>query len=103
MRTVRLSRTFNDQLVELISFGEVRFGRQVAEQKTSAVFDTIERILRDRPAIKQRHAELGLVVYRISSTPFIVLYDYDERELRVFFILHIHADLDRIDPASVQW
>ena len=44
---------------------------------------------------------LGLTVYPISKTPFVVLYDYDDAELRVHFLLPVRAD--RRDPASAEW
>jgi len=32
-----------------------------------------------------------------------VIYDFDDTELRVFFIVHGHADRACIDPAGVEW
>jgi len=80
-RAVRLSKTFNDQLVEQIDYGERRFGTRVAEEKKERVLATIEMVLAHYPAIKHPHPRLGLVVYPVYDTPFIILYDYDDREL----------------------
>lgn len=102
-RTVRFSKTFNDQLVELLDWGAQRFGERVAEDKRQRVYSTIEGLLVTFPAIKKRHPELGLVLYPITGTPFVVLYDYDEQELRVHFIMHAHADRADLDPASADW
>jgi len=102
-RAVRLSRTFNDQLVELIDFGAQRFGRRVAEQKKEKVFATIEGLLAQTPAAKHPHPTLGLVVYPITDTPFIVLDDFTETELRVHFDFHKSASLDELDPGSAAW
>jgi len=32
-----------------------------------------------------------------------VIYDFDDTELRVFFVVHGHTDRARIDPAGVEW
>ena len=102
-RAVRLSKTFNDQPIEQIDYGEQRFGRRVAEEKKERVLATIEGLLARVPALKRPHPALGLVVYPISDTPFIVLYDYDDDELRVHFIFRAGASLDDLDPASAEW
>jgi plasmid stabilization system protein ParE len=102
-RTVRFSKTFNDQFVELLDWGARHFGERVAENKQQRVYATIEGLLATFPAIKQQHPELGLVIYPITGTPFVVLYDYDEHELRVHFIMHGQADLADLDPSSAIW
>lgn len=53
-RAITLSKTFNDQLVQQIDFGEQRFGTRVAEDKKERVLATIENILADNPAINAR-------------------------------------------------
>ena len=103
MRTVRLSLTFNDQFNELLDQGEHSFGIAVAEQKKNAVYTTIERFLARYPNSKQRNPIHGLCAYPISKTPFVVLYDFDDSELRVHFIVHKHADLRDLDPSTVEW
>jgi predicted transcriptional regulator len=103
MRTLKLSKTFNDQLIDNIALGERRFGKQTAEQKKEKVPDIIETLLLHNPAIKGRYANLGLVVYPISNTPFFVLYDYDDHELRVHFVFIKGKPMDDIDPATAEW
>ena len=73
LRAIKLSKTFNDQLVQQIELGEQCFGTRVAEEKKGAVLATIENLLADNPAIKRPHEALGLVVYPISETPFFIL------------------------------
>ena len=102
-RAVKLSKTFNDQLVGQIDFGERRFGRRVAEQKKEKVLATIEGLLARTPAVKRPHPTLGLVVYPVTDTPFMVLYDFTETELRVHFVLHKSASLEDLDPNSAEW
>jgi hypothetical protein len=33
----------------------------------------------------------------------VVLYDYDDAELRVHFIVHKNASLDDLGPGSAEW
>ena len=102
-RAVKLSKTFNDQLIDQIDFGERRFGRRVAEQKKEKVLATIEGLLASTPGVKRPHPTLGLVVYPVTDTPFMVLYDFTETELRVHFVLHTSASLEDLDPKSAEW
>ena len=71
-RTVRFSQTFNDQLIELLDWGERHFGERVAENKRQRVYATVEGLLATFPAIKQPHPELGLVAYPVTGTPFVL-------------------------------
>ena len=103
MRSVRLSRTFSDQLTEYIDAGERALGATVANSKKSIVYSTIRNILANNPGIKRPDPTLGLVVYPISKTPFFVVYDYDDTELRVHFIFINGKPLGAIDPKSVEW
>jgi plasmid stabilization system protein ParE len=99
----RFPWTFNDQLIDQIDFGERRFGRRVAEQKKEKVLATIEGLLARTPAVTRPHPTLGLVVYPVTDTPFMVLYDFTETELRVHFVLHKRASLEDLDPNSAEW
>lgn len=103
LRSVRLSKTFNDQLIELIDHGELEFGRRVAEQKKELLLATIENLLARSPGLKRPHEKLGSTVYPISRTPFSVLYDYDDEELRLHFVFRTGASFDDLDPASAEW
>ena len=103
MRTVRFSLTFNDQFNELLEQGEHRFGIAVVEQKKDIVYTTIERFLARHPNAKRPDPTHGLCAYPISKTPLVVLYDFDDSELRLHFIFHKHADLRDLNPATVEW
>jgi plasmid stabilization system protein ParE len=103
MRAVRYSKTFNDQLVDLIEFGERRFGRRLAATKQQLVYSTAEHYLAYFPGVKRPDRSLGLTVYPIDKTPFVILYDYDDTELRVHFVFHKSADLADLDSASAEW
>lgn len=102
MRAIRLSKTYYDQLADYLDAGEVKFGRAVAEEKRAKVVQAIRR-LAEAPAIKRRHPELGLVIYPVTGTPFFLVYDYDEKELRVLFIFIKGKPTETIDPTDVEW
>ena len=103
MRTVKLSQTFHDQLNELLDQGEQRFGLAVIEQKKAIVYATIRQHIVFFPASRLRDPDLGLHFYPVSKTPFVLVYDYDDAELRIHFVLHKRADRSRIDTTDIQW
>ena len=55
------------------------------------------------PETKKPSKNHGLRLYPISRTPFIVLYDFDDVELRIHFVFHARADLRSLDPTTVVW
>jgi hypothetical protein len=71
--------------------------------KQGRLYDTIDNHLVHFPRTAKFDSRLGLYVYSVSQTPFVVLYDFDDDEPRVHFVLHARADRRRIDPASVIW
>jgi plasmid stabilization system protein ParE len=103
MRVVKLSKTFNDQLIDYIEFGERQFGAGIAEAKKQRVLSTIRDVLAANPTIKRRHPQLGLVVYPITDTPFFILYDYDAKELRVHFVFIKGKPLSEIESGDAEW
>lgn len=103
MRAVRLSITFNDQLNELLAQGEARFGQAVADEKRRKVYSTIRTFLARHPNTKRPQRRLRLVDYPIDDTPFMVLYDFDDAQLRVHFVFHRRASLRNLDPRSAEW
>lgn len=103
MRTVRFSKTFANAFDAHIADGEQEFGPDVARQKRRIVTSTITGFLARHPETKQIHPSLGLVVYPIAKTPFFILYDFDDAELRVHFVFIKGKPLNDIDPASVEW
>ena len=102
MRQVRYSTTFIHQLNTLLAQGEAKFGARVADQKRELVYDTIDHFLARFPK-KPRDPDIDLYTHAITGTPFVVIYDFDDTELRVFFIVHGRTDRARIDPAGVEW
>jgi len=102
MRQVRYSTTFIHQLNMLLAQGEAKFGARVVDEKRDLVYDTIDHFIAQFPR-KPRDPDLDLCTHVIASTPFVVIYDFDDTELRVYFIVHGHADRSRIDPNDVEW
>ena len=103
MRAIRLSRTFVDQLNELLDQGEQRFGRAIIEEKKALVYATIRKHIAYFPASRMHDPGSGLSAYPVSKTPFVLLYDYDDAELRIHFVLHKRADRNRVDPTDIEW
>jgi plasmid stabilization system protein ParE len=103
MRSVRYSKTFNDQLADLIEYGERRYGQAIAEAKQELVFSTVESYLSHFPGAKRADESLGLTVHSVPKTPFMILFDYDDTELRVHFVFYKSADMTELDPGSVEW
>ena len=103
MRRVVRSRTYVAQLKELLDQGIERFGIAVVEQKLALIDRTLEIFLAQHPKAKPPHPTLGLRVYPISGTPFLVLYDFTETDLRTHFIFHKNASLEDLDPGSAEW
>lgn len=103
MRTLRFSRTFERAFDDLLAQGEPRFGAELVARKRGIVLTTIATFLAAHPNAKMPHPRLGLVVYPISRTPFVVLYDFDDDELRLHFIFHKHASLEDLDGTAAEW
>jgi hypothetical protein len=88
MRYVRYSKTFTDQLHALLAQGRRKFSARVVSEKRTLVYDTIDDHLAHFPATGIPEKKLGLFSYTISKTPFLLLYDFDDNELRLHFIVH---------------
>ncbi len=103
MRRVVRSRTYVAQLKDLLDQGIERFGTAVVEQKLAQVDHTLEVFLSRHPKAKRPDRRFALRVYPITDTPFMVLYDFTETELRAHFIFHKSASLEDLDPNSAEW
>ncbi len=102
MRRVRFSKTFRDQLDELITQGYPKVGERVVTEKRDLVLRAITDYLASHPG-RPRDAQHGLWVYSVSKTPFVLIYDFDDDELRMLFIFHGRDDLGRVDSITVEW
>ncbi len=102
MRSVRLSATFGGQLEELLAQGEPKFGAAVVEAKKQLVRAAIVNHLAAFPGTGRLEPEHGLYIWSVRRTPFVLLYDFDDAEIRVQMVVHKHSDRSGIDPASVE-
>jgi len=49
------------------------------------------------------NTKLGLYAYVVSRTSFVLIFDFDDIELRMHMIVHKSADRDLLDPTTVEW
>jgi plasmid stabilization system protein ParE len=103
MRVVRISRTARSMFQTLLAQGIARFGVDVAEQKRRLVVARIENYLTEFPHLGLRTPRKSFYHYPVSGTPFTVVYEYDDTELRVLFIVHQSANRKRLKIADVEW
>ena len=89
MRRVRRSRSYNDAFQILLEQGLPGFGLGVVEEK--------------RERVENFDAGTGYFVYPVSKTPFVLIYDFDDAELRLQLIVHNRADRSQIDPTRIVW
>jgi hypothetical protein len=103
MRVVRVSKSFLSALHEQLAFGESRFGSGIVDEKRRRISYTISTLLTSYPAIGALDEGLGVFFHPVSRTPFLLLYDFDDAELRIHLIIHRQADRSRVDLAAVEW
>jgi plasmid stabilization system protein ParE len=103
MRSIIYSKTFEEQLLDYLEHGARTFGKAVAIDKQNRIYTTLKNVIAPNPGLKRHDPSLGLVVYPISKTPFFVLYDYDETQVRVHFIFIKGKPLNDIDTAIAEW
>ena len=86
----------------LLDQGIDRVGARVVAQKRALLFDKIKIHLAEFP-VRKIDPDIGICAYPVSKTPFVVLYDYDNAELRVHLVIHAHADRTKVDLSKVVW
>lgn len=103
MRSVRYSKTFADELEILLAQGEPKFGATVVNAKMQLVRSTVVNHLAQFPGTGRLEPEHGLYVWAVRRTPFVLLYDFTEAELRIHMVVHKSADRTTLDPSRVEW
>lgn len=103
MRRVRPSLTFDESLRNLLLFGEDNFGPRVADKKRERFLSVISTNIREFPGIGRFDEKLGVYVFHVSRTPFVLLYNYDDEELRLILTVHQRADRSQVDLTKVVW
>ena len=101
MRQIRLSKTFMSEAEDLLEQGFPRFGPLVVEEKRNLIKSTINHLAMHPRRPKDRF--LDIWSYTVTGAPFVLLYDFDDTELRVHLIVHAAADRTLIDLLSVEW
>lgn len=102
MRDIRYSRSFYEELAVLLEQGIDRFGVRVVAQKRDAVFKSVSDFLVRYP-VRPVDPSVGICTYPVTGTPFVLLYDYDDAELRIHLVIHARADRSRLDLGRVDW
>ena len=87
--------------LELLAQG-ARFGANVIADKRARVIRAVEQTLASHPK-RPVDPQLGVCTYHVGRTPFVLLYDYDDSELRVHLIIHVRMDRTSIDLSTVIW
>ena len=87
----------------MLEQGAGKFGIAVAMEKERIVFDVLQTYLSEHPYRGTYDRRLKLHTYHVSKTPFVLVYEYDEAELRVLFIVHERANRRLLDPKAVDW
>ena len=102
MRSIRYSRTFHDELADLLDQAIDRFGATGVAQKRDEVFRTIEGYLAHFP-IRSIDPVLGICTCPVKTAPFVLLDDHDDTELRIHLVIHERADRTLVDLSVVVW
>ena len=102
-RRIVLSRTARELFNVMLAQGAEKFGINVADAKRRSVIETLETYLAENPHHGLIDRRLQLRHFHVSKTPFVIVYEYDDLELRVMFILHQRADRSRLDRSDVEW
>lgn len=103
MRAIRASRDYRAALHELLAYGEAQFGGRVVDTKRALVSKTITELLAAHPAIGIFDRHLDVYVYPVSDTPFVLLYDFDDAEVRIHLIVHRRANRQRLNLTAIEW
>jgi plasmid stabilization system protein ParE len=103
MRSVRYSKTFREELDSLLAQGEPQFGAAVVDAKALLVRTTITNHLAQFPATGRLEPEHGLYIWTVRRTPFVLLYDFDDAELRIHAVVHKSADRTALDLPNIEW
>lgn len=102
MRHVHFSKTSLDTFNSMLGQGAKRFGKGVAYDKQSRVYNTANLHIALYPD-KRFDKKLQLYIYRVAKTPFVIMYEFDDAEVRVFYILHGRASRKDLKKSSVEW
>jgi plasmid stabilization system protein ParE len=101
MRRVRVAASARSLFQTMLEQGAEKFGIPVAMEKERLVYQTLETHVAEYPHLGPYDQHLKLSTYHVGRTPFVLVYEYDETEIRVLFIVHERAD--RLEISDVEW
>lgn len=87
----------------MLAQGAEKFGPAVADEKRHLVQKAIRTILAEHPENGSYAKRRKLYHYEVSDAPFVIVYQFDDDELRVLFIVHKRADRRRLKAANAEW
>jgi plasmid stabilization system protein ParE len=103
MRPVRYAQSAEAAFQTLLAEGAAKFGLAVADEKRRLLQACVRTYLAEYPHHGLRTPGQTFRHYPVSDTPFTVVFEYDDAELRVLFIVHQRADQRRLDRVDVTW
>jgi plasmid stabilization system protein ParE len=87
----------------MLEQGAEKFGVAIAREKERLVYDTLHTYLAHYPHHGLTTPGQRFLHYPVKDTPFTIVYEYNNKDLRVFYILHKHADRRNLDLHEVEW
>lgn len=102
MRSVRYSHSFFEEFATLLEQGIAPFGPAVVAEKRDRVLRTITEHLANFP-VRPIDPDVGKCTCTVTNTPFVLIYDYDDVEVRIHLIVHGRADRTALDLSKVRW
>jgi plasmid stabilization system protein ParE len=103
MRTVRYAQSAEASFQTLLAQGAEKFGVEVADGKRLLLRACVSTYLAVYPHHGLRIPAQSFRHYPVADTPFVVVFDYDDTEVRVLFIVHQRADRRHLNRAEVAW
>ena len=103
MRRARVSLSATEGLETLLAQGMPKFGLRTILDKKRLIYEAIETRLARQPRIGAWPIDEPFHHYEVRDTPFVVIYEFDDDELRVLFIVHKSQDRRSLNPADVDW
>jgi plasmid stabilization system protein ParE len=103
MKRVVYAKTFEADFSFLLKQGLERFGSEIVAEKAVAVLDAVDTLLARQPGLGKPVAGLSLMRYHINKTPFVVLYDVRDNDLRVHTVVHARSDIPNTNLTHVSW
>ncbi len=99
---MRYSHSFFEEFATLLEQGVASFGPAVVAEKRDRVLRMITEHLAYFP-VRPIDPDVGKCTYPVTTTPFVLIYDYDDAELRIYLIVHGRADRTALDLSKVRW